>query len=93
MAIYSPFLYATVARSKMSTEYEYVVRDDRTSSKSNCPDTNNGTVGGSKTIWGTFYPQKHYCLSKFVSNKSFPILWQPIPFTSKWQKAFYILIV
>ena len=32
----------------MSTEYEYVVRDDRTSSKSNCPDTNNGTVGGSK---------------------------------------------
>ena len=27
MAIYSPFLYATVARSKMSTEYEYVVRD------------------------------------------------------------------
>ena len=46
----------------MSTEYEYVVRDDRTSSKSNCPDTNNGTVGGSKLHGegGTLYPQKTF---------------------------------
>ena len=48
----------------MSTEYEYVVRDDRTSSKSNCPDTNNGTVGGSKLAWGggTLYPQKTFII-------------------------------
>ena len=46
----------------MSTEYEYVVRDDRTSSKSNCPDTNNGTVGGSKLHGegGPFIPKKTF---------------------------------
>ena len=66
-------------RSKMSTEYEYVVRDDRASSKSNCPDTNNGTVGGSKLHGegGPFIPKKLYCLGKFVTSKSFTnSLWQ-----------------
>jgi hypothetical protein len=62
----------------MSTEYEYVVRDDRTSSKSNCPDTNNGTVGGSKLAWGggTLYPPKNfYCLGKFSMAVLIQKLW------------------